>query len=157
MQLTPGSRLGPYEIRHWIGAGGMGEVYYARDTRLGRYVGLKILLPELTANEERLRRFEQEARATSALNHPNILTIFEIGHEKDVHFIARNSLRASRFDCVWPRRSLLSAQPLTLLYRSLLRCLPPTRLALSIVTSNLRTSCCVRMDTSKCSTLASPS
>ena len=88
MQLTPGSRLGPYEIRHWIGAGGMGEVYYARDTRLGRYVGLKILLPELTANEERLRRFEQEARATSALNHPNILTIFEIGHEKDVHFIS---------------------------------------------------------------------
>ncbi|HEV8370570.1 MAG TPA: protein kinase [Pyrinomonadaceae bacterium] len=88
MQLTPGSRLGPYEIRHWIGAGGMGEVYYARDTRLGRYVALKILLPELTANQERLRRFEQEARATSALNHPNILTIFEVGHDSDVHFIS---------------------------------------------------------------------
>jgi serine/threonine protein kinase/Tol biopolymer transport system component len=88
MQLTPGSRLGPYEIRHWIGAGGMGEVYYARDTRLGRYVALKILLPELTANEARLRRFEQEARATSALNHPNILTIFEVGHDSDVHFIS---------------------------------------------------------------------
>ncbi|PWT93300.1 MAG: hypothetical protein C5B55_04790 [Blastocatellia bacterium] len=88
MQLTPGSQLGPYEIRHWIGAGGMGEVYYARDTRLGRYVALKLLLPELTANEERLRRFEHEARATSALNHPNILTIFEVGHESDVHFIS---------------------------------------------------------------------
>jgi serine/threonine protein kinase len=88
MQLTPGSRLGPYEIRHWIGSGGMGEVYYARDTRLGRYVALKLLLPELTANEERLRRFEQEARSTSALNHPNILTIYEVGCENDVHFIS---------------------------------------------------------------------
>lgn len=87
MQLTPGSRLGSYEIRHWIGAGGMGEVYYARDTRLGRYVALKLLLPELTTDEERLRRFEHEARATSALNHPNILTIFEVGQEADVHFI----------------------------------------------------------------------
>lgn len=88
MQLIPGNRLGHYEIRHWIGAGGMGEVYYARDTRLGRYVALKLLLPELTADEERLRRFEQEARATSALNHPNILTIFEVGQEGELHFIS---------------------------------------------------------------------
>jgi serine/threonine protein kinase len=87
MQLTPGTRIGSYEIRHWIGAGGMGEVYFARDTKLGRYVALKVLLPELTADEERVRRFEQEARATSALNHPNILTIFEVGKEGDVHFI----------------------------------------------------------------------
>jgi serine/threonine protein kinase/Tol biopolymer transport system component len=87
MELTPGTRLGAYEIRHWIGAGGMGEVYFARDTKLGRYVALKLLLPELTADEERVRRFEQEARATSALNHPNILTIFEVGKEGDVHFI----------------------------------------------------------------------
>jgi serine/threonine protein kinase len=87
MQLTPGNRLGPYEIRHWIGAGGMGEVYYARDTRLGRYVALKLLLSELTTDEDRLRRFEHEARATSALNHPNILTIFEVGQESNVHFI----------------------------------------------------------------------
>jgi eukaryotic-like serine/threonine-protein kinase len=87
MQLTPGTRLGSYEIRHWIGAGGMGEVYYARDTKLGRYVALKLLLPELTTDAERVRRFEQEARATSALNHPNILTIFEVGQEGDVHFI----------------------------------------------------------------------
>ena len=65
----------------------MGEVYFARDTKLGRYVALKVLLPELTADEERVRRFEQEARATSALNHPNILTIFEVGKEGDVHFI----------------------------------------------------------------------
>ena len=87
MELTPGTRLGFYEIRHWVGAGGMGEVYFARDTKLGRYVALKLLLPELTTDEDRLRRFEQEARATSALNHPNILTIFEIGQEGPVHFI----------------------------------------------------------------------
>ena len=87
MELTPGTRLGSYEIRHWVGAGGMGEVYFARDTKLGRYVALKLLLPELTTDEDRLRRFEQEARATSALNHPNILTIFEIGQEGPVHFI----------------------------------------------------------------------
>jgi serine/threonine protein kinase/Tol biopolymer transport system component len=87
MELTPGTRLGLYEIRHWVGAGGMGEVYFARDTKLGRYVALKLLLPELTTDEDRLRRFEQEARATSALNHPNILTIFEVGQEGPVHFI----------------------------------------------------------------------
>ncbi|HEX6733008.1 MAG TPA: serine/threonine-protein kinase, partial [Pyrinomonadaceae bacterium] len=87
MKLTPGTRLGSYEIRHWIGAGGMGEVYYARDTKLGRYVALKKLLPQLTTDADRVRRFEQEARATSALNHPNILTIFEVGQEGEVHFI----------------------------------------------------------------------
>ena len=87
MQLTPGTRVGSYEIRHCIGAGGMGEVYYARDTKLGRYVALKVLLPELTTDQERLRRFEQEARSTLALNHPNILTIFEVGQEADLHFI----------------------------------------------------------------------
>ena len=87
MQLAPGTQIGSYEIRHWLGAGGMGEVYYARDVKLGRYVALKILLPEVTTDEDRVRRFEQEARATSALNHPNILTIFEVGQEGDVHFI----------------------------------------------------------------------
>ena len=87
MQLTTGTRVGSYEIRHSIGAGGMGEVYYARDTKLGRYVALKVLLPELTTDQERLRRFEQEARSTLALNHPNILTVFEVGQEADLHFI----------------------------------------------------------------------
>ena len=105
MQLDPGTRLGSYEIRHWIGAGGMGEVYYARDTKLGRCVALKILLPEVTTDAERVRRFEQEARATSALNHPNILTIFEVGQEDDVHFIVTEFV-----DGVTLRRHMVAEQ-----------------------------------------------
>jgi len=79
MTLTPGTRLGPYEIIAAVGAGGMGEVYRAKDTRLGREIALKIL-PESFAHEpDRLRRFEQEARAVAALNHPNILAVFDVG------------------------------------------------------------------------------
>ena len=83
MALTSGTKLGPYEIVAPLGAGGMGEVYRARDTRLGREVALKVL-PESFAHEpERLRRFEQEARAVAALNHPNILAIHDIGTQSD--------------------------------------------------------------------------
>jgi serine/threonine protein kinase/Tol biopolymer transport system component len=88
MQLTSGTRLDTYEIRHRVAAGGMGEVYYARDTTLGRFVALKLLLPELTTNEDRVRRFLQEARAASGLNHPNIITVHEIGHTDSLHYIA---------------------------------------------------------------------
>jgi serine/threonine protein kinase/Flp pilus assembly protein TadD len=77
-----------YRIIKKIGAGGMGEVYLAEDTRLGRRVALKILSSEFTSDEERLRRFEQEARAASALNHPNIITIHEVGLDKGTNFIA---------------------------------------------------------------------
>lgn len=77
-----------YRILKKLGAGGMGEVYLAEDTRLGRKVALKLLSDELTRNEDRLHRFEQEARAASALSHPNILTIHDIGEEGSVHFIA---------------------------------------------------------------------
>jgi serine/threonine protein kinase/Tfp pilus assembly protein PilF len=76
-----------YRIIERIGAGGMGEVYLAEDTRLGRNVALKVLPAEFTKDESRLRRFEQEARAASALNHPNILTVFEVGQTEDQHFI----------------------------------------------------------------------
>jgi Tol biopolymer transport system component len=81
MVIAPGTRFGPYEILALIGAGGMGEVYRARDTRLGREVAVKILPASMAADPERLRRFEQEARATGALNHPNILAIYDIGLE----------------------------------------------------------------------------
>src|SRR5256712_2411087 len=83
-----GQALGHYTIREQLGAGGMGEVYLAEDTRLGRNVAWKWLPPFLTAEDERVRRFQQEARAASALNHPNILTIYEIGQIDSHQFIA---------------------------------------------------------------------
>ena len=88
MTVSPGKRFGSYEIVAAIGAGGMGEVYRARDTRLGREVALKVLPAELSQDPERLSRFEQEARAASALNHPNIITIYEVGAADSTAFIA---------------------------------------------------------------------
>jgi eukaryotic-like serine/threonine-protein kinase len=87
MHLASGMRLGQYEIVDRLGAGGMGEVYRARDTRLGRDVAVKALSGELSADPQRLSRFEAEARAASALNHPNIVTIHEVGREAETPFI----------------------------------------------------------------------
>jgi serine/threonine protein kinase len=87
-ELQPGQTFASYKIISLIGRGGMGEVYLAQDVRLGRKVALKVLPGAFTQDPERLRRFEQEARATSALNHPNILTIFEIGEADGRHYIA---------------------------------------------------------------------
>ncbi|MBL0313448.1 MAG: serine/threonine-protein kinase [Holophagaceae bacterium] len=88
MTITPGTRLGPYEIVGQIGAGGMGEVWKAKDTRLGRDVAIKVLPPEFASDADRLRRFELEARTVSALNHPNILTLFDTGsHEKSPYLV----------------------------------------------------------------------
>src|SRR5215813_3856243 len=86
--VTPGTKLGRYEIRSKIGAGGMGEVYLADDTKLDRKVALKILPAELAANQDGMRRFTQEAKAAAALTHPNIAHIYEIGDSAGVHFIA---------------------------------------------------------------------
>jgi serine/threonine protein kinase/Tfp pilus assembly protein PilF len=83
MPITSGSRLGPYEILSTIGAGGMGEVYRARDPRLGREVAIKVLPERLLADGDLVRRFEQEARAVAALSHPNVLTLYDIGREAD--------------------------------------------------------------------------
>jgi serine/threonine protein kinase/TolB-like protein/Tfp pilus assembly protein PilF len=88
MTIPAGTNFGRYEIRSPIGAGGMGEVYLAHDAQLDRPVALKLLPSDVTRDEDRLRRFQQEARATSALNHPNILTIFEIGESDGTNFIA---------------------------------------------------------------------
>ena len=79
MALNTGSKLGPYEVVGLLGAGGMGEVYRARDSRLKREVAIKILSQVISADADRLHRFEQEALATAALNHPNILAVFDIG------------------------------------------------------------------------------
>jgi serine/threonine protein kinase len=86
--LVAGTRLGPYEILAPIGAGGMGEVYRARDPRLGREVAVKVLPAAVSSNPERMRRFEKEARAASALNHPNIVTIHDVGESDGVVFLA---------------------------------------------------------------------
>ena len=81
MPLLDGDRLGPYEILAPLGAGGMGEVYRARDTRLGREVAIKVLPIQAVHSPDRRRRFEIEARAASGLNHPNIITVHDVGGE----------------------------------------------------------------------------
>src|SRR5262252_4884539 len=83
-----GRRVGVYELVRELGRGGMGEVYLAHDSRLGRHVALKMLPSRFTADVERVRRFQREARAASALNHPNIVTIFDIGQDEGRHYIA---------------------------------------------------------------------
>jgi eukaryotic-like serine/threonine-protein kinase len=88
MASSPGKKVGPYEVISAIGAGGMGEVYRARDTRLGREVALKILPAEFSESQERLQRFEQEARSASALNHPNIITIYDVGHTDSTSYLS---------------------------------------------------------------------
>ena len=107
-----GKVIGHYRIESLIGVGGMGEVYLARDERLGRKAALKLLPRSLTTDETQLSRFKNEARTASALNHPNILTVYEIGAEGNVQFIAtefiegitlRASLASGRID---PRRAL---------------------------------------------------
>ena len=87
MAIPQGTRLGRYEIRSPLGAGGMGEVYLAYDLTLHRKVALKVLRADLTAKKELLQRFEREAFAASRLNHPNILTIYEIVRDNEYHFI----------------------------------------------------------------------
>src|SRR5262245_48716727 len=77
--IQPGMKLGPYEVVSALGAGGMGEVFRARDPRLGREVALKVIALHAAAEPDRLRRFEQEARAAAALNHPNILSVYDVG------------------------------------------------------------------------------
>src|SRR5580704_5612695 len=87
MSQAPLTRLGPYEIVARLGAGAMGEVYRARDSRLGREVAVKILPADVSADPGRRARFEQEARAVAALNHPNILGLYDIGNEDGVFYI----------------------------------------------------------------------
>jgi Tol biopolymer transport system component/predicted Ser/Thr protein kinase len=107
MSLPPGSRLGPYEIVAALGAGGMGEVYRARDSRLGREVAVKVLPGDLSTDEDRVRRFEQEARSASALDHPNIITIYDIGSADSTLYIAMQYVEGKTL------RELLSSGPLT--------------------------------------------
>src|SRR5260221_2182144 len=92
MTLAPGTKLGPYEIVAAIGAGGMGEVYRARDTRLGRDVAIKVLPDSFAADADRLHRFNQEARVVATLSHPNILPIYDIGSENGTPYLVTELL-----------------------------------------------------------------
>src|SRR5580692_9254631 len=106
MGLTSGTKLGPYEIQSPLGAGGMGEVYRATDTRLGRDVAVKVLPGGLAKDPDRLRRFEQEARTIAALNHPNILGIHDIGTHDGAPFLVSELLEGQTL------REKLEAGPL---------------------------------------------
>src|SRR5450631_851015 len=106
MALTSGTKLGPYEIIAPLGAGGMGEVYRARDTRLGRDVALKILPDSFAREADRLRRFEQEARAVAALNHPNILAIHDIGQHDGSPFLVSELLEGESLRAALDRGAL---------------------------------------------------
>ena len=113
MPFSTGQKIGPYEILSPLGAGGMGEVYRARDTRLGREVALKILPAEFSVDRERLLRFEQEARSASALNHPNIITIYDVGSSNSTSYLAMElvegrSLRAILDEGPVPLRKMVS-------------------------------------------------
>ncbi len=112
MRLLPGTRLGPYEVLAPLGAGGMGEVYRAKDTRLSREVAIKVLPAAFANDAGRLRRFEQEARAASALNHPNILTIYDVGtHEGSPYVVSEllegETLRQRMGGAALPQRKAL--------------------------------------------------
>ena len=126
MPLAQGAWLGPYQISGLLGAGGMGEVYRARDTRLGREVAIKVLPAERVTDEGRRRRFAQEARAASALNHSNIVTIHEIESAEGVDFIVMEYVQGQTLDglipkhgmgwarlCGWPSRSRTRSPRLT--------------------------------------------
>src|SRR5438445_6673121 len=92
MPLSPATRLGPYEIVSWIGAGGMGEVYRAKDTRLDRTVAIKILPEHLSSNPQVRERFEREAHAIASLNHPHICTLHDVGHQNGIDYIVMEYL-----------------------------------------------------------------
>ena len=106
MSLTPGLKLGSYEVLSLLGAGGMGEVYRARDTRLGRVVAIKVLPAERMADENRRRRFVQEARGASALSHPHIVAIYEIESADGIDFIVMEYIAGKALDALIPRRGM---------------------------------------------------
>jgi eukaryotic-like serine/threonine-protein kinase len=106
MRLTPGTRLGPYEILTPLGSGGMGEVYRATDTRLGRDVALKVLPAEVGHDPERLARFRREAKALAQLDHPNIVTIYSVEECEGVNFLTMQLVEGTPLDRLIPAGGL---------------------------------------------------
>ena len=103
MTLGPDARLGPYRIESSLGAGGMGEVYLAEDTKLGRKVALKVLSPELAESEERRARFKREAKVLAALDHPNIVQVFSVEEAEGTHFITMQLVRGKTLTELLPK------------------------------------------------------
>jgi len=114
MSLVAGTRLGPYEIQSAIGAGGMGEVYKARDTRLDRTVAIKILPAELSADPDRRARFEREARAVAALTHPHVCTLHDIGQHDGVIYLVMEHVEGKTLDAMIPRSGMRLSEILRL-------------------------------------------
>jgi len=139
VSLAPGGRLGPYEIVAPLGAGGMGEVYRARDTRLGREVAIKVLPAERLSDETRRARFVQEARAASALNHPHIVTIHDIESAEDVDFIVMELVTGKTLDALIPRAGMRLGEALRIAIRWPTRSPPPTPPGSSTAISSRRT------------------
>ena len=106
MALAPGARLGPYEIVAIIGAGGMGEVYRARDPRLNREVAIKVLPADRLADESRRQRFLREARAAATLSHPHIVTVYEVESADGIDFLVMEYVRGKSLDALIPRQGL---------------------------------------------------
>ena len=106
MPLAAGDKLGPYEILAPIGGGGMGQVYKARDTRLDRIVAIKVLPADKIADPERKQRFRQEAKSASSLNHPNIITIYDVGSEGVIDYIAMEFVAGKTLDQLTPRNGM---------------------------------------------------
>src|SRR6202158_408783 len=98
MALASGTKLGPYEIESPLGAGGMGEVYRARDTRLERTVAVKILPPHLNDNREARQRFEREARVISSLNHPHICVLHDVGNQDGTSYLVMEYVQGESLD-----------------------------------------------------------
>src|SRR5437773_9197745 len=98
MPLTPGTRLGPYDIVAPLGAGGMGEVYRAKDSRLGREVALKVVPDAFASDPARLARFEREARTVAGLNHPNIVVLYSVEEERGVRFLTMELVEGQGLD-----------------------------------------------------------
>jgi hypothetical protein len=117
MALPPATRLGSYEIAELLGAGGMGEVYRARDTRLDREVALKVLRSEVATDPDRLRRFEQEAKTVAALNHPHILTVHDVGTHEGSPYVVTELLEGETLRQVLKSRSPTQKEVLTLTRR----------------------------------------
>jgi serine/threonine protein kinase len=111
MSLIAGARLGCYEILSPLGAGGMGEIYRARDTRLDRTVAIKILTTALAADPQLRERFDREARAISSLNHPHICTLFDVGHQDGVDFLVLEYLEGETVAARLARNSGTALDP----------------------------------------------